>query len=503
VRRPTYDAAGNLSTATYPNGVTHNYTYDTLNRLTNLAVNKAATHVASYAYTLEAAGHRTGVTELSGRRVAYTYDNIYRLMSETVSGATVGPNGAVGYTYDAVGNRLQTTSTLAGVSAGSFTYNSDDRLSTDTYDANGNTTASGGVTNGYDFENHLVQNSAGVTIVYDGDGNRVAKTAGGVTTTYFVDDQNPTGYAQVISWSSSNGNTGKYVFGLERISQVEFVSSSSTTFTNFYVYDGQGSVRALTDTSGAVTDTYDYDAFGNLLHSSGATPNNYLYTGEEFDPDLHTYYLRARYLNPVTGRFLTIDPYLGDLMDPVSLHRYLYAGVDPVNHKDPTGQQFDMISISISIDIDIDIDFTYNQNVIKFGITAAKCIFCLINPGYQLQDVALDLIGADEFGGAMALYNLGNDMIIKGFQEMGRAAAQVYVDTLNDVIPKLKFDIGLADLQIGKLLSSAQFKQIKSYYKLYKKLKGYVDKATKFVDAFASADGDTNCKLFSAIETLF
>jgi hypothetical protein len=46
-----------------------------------------------------------------------------------------------------------------------------------------------------------------------------------------------------------------------------------------------------------VTDTYDYDAFGNLIHSTGTTPNNYLFAGEQFDPDLNLYYNRARYLN--------------------------------------------------------------------------------------------------------------------------------------------------------------------------------------------------------------
>jgi hypothetical protein len=59
---------------------------------------------------------------------------------------------------------------------------------------------------------------------------------------------------------------------------------------NYYIFDGRGSVRALTDGIGNVTETYDYDAFGNLLHTSftgsAATPNNYLFAGEQFDPDL-------------------------------------------------------------------------------------------------------------------------------------------------------------------------------------------------------------------------
>src|SRR5271166_905542 len=82
-----------------------------------------------------------------------------------------------------VGNRTQKTSTLPGMPGGLTNYNANDQLSTDTYDANGNTTQSIGLGYAYDFENHLVQAGAGISIVYDGDGNRVSKTVSGVTTT--------------------------------------------------------------------------------------------------------------------------------------------------------------------------------------------------------------------------------------------------------------------------------------------------------------------------------
>jgi len=87
------------------------------------------------------------------------------------------------------------------------------------------------------------------------------------------------------------------------------------------------------------TDTYDYDAFGNLIHSTGTTPNNYLYSGEQFDPDLGLYYNRARYLNISTGRFWSMDTSEGDDESPLSLHRYLYANSDPVNGRDPSGHE--------------------------------------------------------------------------------------------------------------------------------------------------------------------
>jgi len=108
-------------------------------------------------------------------------------------------------------------------------------------------------------------------------------------------------------------------------------------------------VRQLTNSAGAVTDEYEYDAFGNSFTVSGAIPNNYLYRGEQFDPDLGMYYLRARYYNPATGRFCSRDPKEGQAKIPASLHKYLYAGGDPVNRIDPFGREdfFEFASIVV------------------------------------------------------------------------------------------------------------------------------------------------------------
>jgi RHS repeat-associated protein len=87
-------------------------------------------------------------------------------------------------------------------------------------------------------------------------------------------------------------------------------------------------------TAGAATDTYNYDAFGNKINSTGSTPNNYLYRGEQYDSDLGFYYLHARYYNPLTGRFLSMDPLASQ-----NQKRYEYADADPVNELDPTGDE--------------------------------------------------------------------------------------------------------------------------------------------------------------------
>ncbi|MBI1897640.1 MAG: hypothetical protein HYS04_14105 [Acidobacteria bacterium] len=106
---------------------------------------------------------------------------------------------------------------------------------------------------------------------------------------------------------------------------------------DFYGYDATGSVRQLTDAAGAVTDTYAYDAFGNVVARTGSTPNALLYRAEWYDASLAMYYLRARWYRPQVGRFVTADTYEGEEDEPGSLHRYLYAGADPVNRIDPSG----------------------------------------------------------------------------------------------------------------------------------------------------------------------
>lgn len=328
----TYDPASNLGTVTYANGVESAMTYDALNRISGLS-----TQSTGYLYQRGPSGHLTGATELNGRTLTWNYDSIYRLTNESIASDPTNNNGSVSYSLDPVGNRLSDSSTISGINSVAGTFNADDELSTETYDANGNTLSTGGKSFTYDGENHLTSmNGGAVTIVYDGDGNRVAKTVNGVTTKFLVDDLNPTGYPQVVEELVGGAVTRQYTYGLQRISENQIVSN--TWMQSFYDYDGGGNVRQLTDVTGAVTDTYEYDAFGNALTTTGTTRNVYLYRGEQYDPDLGLYYLRARYYNSNTGRFMSRDPQDGQPEDSASLHKYLYADGDPVNLMDPTGR---------------------------------------------------------------------------------------------------------------------------------------------------------------------
>ena len=236
---------------------------------------------------------------------------------------TVARGNITQYSYDAAGHRTQETDALGHATNFGYDAVGNQLPMTDT---NAHTTQ-------YQYDNHLkTQNSGAVTIVYDGDGNRVAKTTGGTTTAYLVDDRNLTGYAQVLEEMSGGAVQRVYTYGLNRISQ------SQASGTSFYGYDGHGSVRLLTDATGAVTDRYDYDVFGNIISQAETTPNLYLYSGEQNDPNLGLYYLRARYLATGVGRFWVADTFEGSVSLPKSLHGYAYVEDDPVNNQDPSGR---------------------------------------------------------------------------------------------------------------------------------------------------------------------
>ena len=137
------------------------------------------------------------------------------------------------------------------------------------------------------------------------------------------------GYSQVLK--ATNGtDTVYYTRGFELISRREGDVAS------FYLYDGDLSVRALTDESGAITDTLVFDAFGNETEKTGTTANTYGFQGEEQDAT-GLYYLRARYMDPASGTFTSMDTYAGSLSDPMSLHKYLFANSNPVMYSDPSG----------------------------------------------------------------------------------------------------------------------------------------------------------------------
>ena len=339
----TYDNVGNRKTVTLPNGTVTEYFYDDLNRLTGMENRKSTGEtISSYTYTLGPAGNRQAVTENNGRLVNYTYDDLYRLLSEDIVDPVNG-NETIIYTYDDFGNRITKTDADGTIT---YTYDQNDRLITESgplythtfgFDDNGNTLSKSDGTNTtdyvYDFENQLVSVTTGPSTVgygYDADGIRVAKTVDGVATQYRIDKNRD--YAQVLEERDGAGSlTVSYVYGDDLISQ-------KRGLTSYYLYDGQMSTRQLTGSDEAPLNEYIYDAFGNLTSQAGAFENNYLYTGEQYDPNAGFYYLRARYYDQRVGRFVTTDPFVGKMFEPNTLHKYMYANMNPVMNLDFKGE---------------------------------------------------------------------------------------------------------------------------------------------------------------------
>jgi RHS repeat-associated protein len=358
-----YDANGNRTSLAQPNGTVTSYTYDTLNRLTNLTTVHGATTVQSYALTLGLAGNRRQITEGDGTVRAYGYDELYRLTSDTVTIAGLSQY-AKAFVYDDVGNRKSQTTTIGPAGSpgvlvqGTLTYGYDerDRLTSETlganppttygWDADGNlTTKSGEATYAWDRENRLVRvtktDGTVVENAYDFDGTRVQTVttpAGGSpsTTNFLVDTSGALSHV-VAETNASGALVVHYVRGDDLLAVMR-PNGSGGWASRFYHADHIGSVRRLTDESGAITDGYTYSAFGELLGHTGTDPQPYAFTGEPYDPNVGFGYHRARWLSPGVGRFTSMDPLLGDEEDPASLHRFFYARSEPLGRIDPSGK---------------------------------------------------------------------------------------------------------------------------------------------------------------------
>jgi RHS repeat-associated protein len=235
--------------------------------------------------------------------------------------------------YDPVGNRLSLTTKVGVVN---YQYDAANRLTSVngqayTWDDNGNLLNDGLRSYSYDHANRLTQVVSGTLtteFVYNGAGDRVARTVDGVTTGYVLDPA--AGLPQVLQ-ESTDGQTASYLYGHDLLAQYD-----SGTWA-YHLNDGLGSVRQLTDPAGQVVQSYSFSPFGVPLGESGGEP--YGFTGEQWDASAGLVYLRARYMQPSTGRFISRDPFPGYAYSPQSLNRWVYVQNNPVGLVDPSGLQ--------------------------------------------------------------------------------------------------------------------------------------------------------------------
>jgi len=182
----------------------------------------------------------------------------------------------------------------------------------------------------WDFENRLTSvvlpGSGGtVSFKYDPYGRRIQKSSILGTTNYLYDGAN------ILEEIDGAGNVlTRYVQSLG-VDQPLAETRGSTT--SYYEADGLGSITSLSNSSGALANTYTYDSFGNLTASTGTLTNPVRYTGREFDTETGLHFYRARYYDPNAGRFVSEDPI--QFMSGIDF--YTYVSNSPQNFTDALG----------------------------------------------------------------------------------------------------------------------------------------------------------------------
>jgi RHS repeat-associated protein len=219
---------------------------------------------------------------------------------------------------------------------------------TPTYDANGNITSGygGGLTLVYDCENRLTT-AGSVSYAYDWLGRRVSRTVSGGTTTCVYDG------GQIIAEYNGGSLIRKYIYGPGIDNPVAMIRRTSVDNWYYYYTDALGSVRLLTNASGAVVESYTYDPYGTprVMYSAGSDGNwltedvvtytssfltrgnPIMFTGRWWDSTPKLYHYRARDYSPALGRFLQPDP----IGYADSMNLYQYCGNNPINWLDPLG----------------------------------------------------------------------------------------------------------------------------------------------------------------------
>jgi len=169
-----------------------------------------------------------------------------------------------------------------------------------------------------------------VSFKYDPFGRRIEKSSSSGTSVYAYD-----GSDIVEETNSSGAVVARYAQG-QNIDEPLAMLRAGTT--SYYHADGLGSVTSLSNSAGALAQTYGYDSFGKQLSSTGSLTNPFQYAGREFDAETSLYFNRARYYDPAAGRFLGEDP-LGFGGDGVNF--YAYVGNGPTGFTDLFGLSMD------------------------------------------------------------------------------------------------------------------------------------------------------------------
>jgi RHS repeat-associated protein len=316
----TYDQNEAWTGGAAANAVTTTIGYDNAGRVTGTTIAKGTTTLGKLVYTLDAASQITTETSTSlGATRTFTNDAAGRVTKENTTL----------YSYDAAGELTKNGATTQGYDAASqLTTGVVGSTSTAyTFDARGDrtkaTTGTTVATYGYDQVNRLTSYTRGTTTAsytYNGDGLRASKKVGSTTTKFVYDTAE--GLPLVLSDGASF-----YLYGPDGVPFEQVTTAGVVTYLHA---DQLGSIRMITSSTGTSVGTATYTAYGT--RTTAGTTSAFGYAGQYTDTETGLQWLRARYYDPATGQFLTVDP-----LTAATGARYAYAGGNPITGADPSG----------------------------------------------------------------------------------------------------------------------------------------------------------------------
>ena len=162
--------------------------------------------------------------------------------------------------------------------------------------------------------------------------------AKGYTLTEYINDINRENTEVLAEYGSDEKVRQAYTYGESGIG--ERVSVDKSEESSYYLYDGRNSVTGILTETANLTNSYQYDSYGNLTSGTADGVNYYGYNGESTNVKTGLQYLRARYYNAENGTFTTEDSDLGTTKNPLTRNRYAYTSNNPVNYDDPTGHSW-------------------------------------------------------------------------------------------------------------------------------------------------------------------
>ena len=323
-----YDECGNVTRLTYPDDSHVWYTYDKLNRVKTVTVEWQNKMIVAY-YHYDEAGRVTGLDHFNGTYVSYGYDNADRLTDVQNRTAYANPISTYHFALDGNGNRTRITGfePITPVHPGTTTeygYNPErNHLESAgntafTYDDEGQMETAGTHTYTFDALHRLTSVDGGTyTYSYDGKGNRLEAVRNNVVTRYVYDAA-----GNLLAEADADNNiTRYYIYGAGLLAM-------ATPEGKLYCYhfDATGNTVAMTEANQIMVNRYAYTPFGMVAAKDETVPQPFTYVGQYgviSDPS-GFYYMRARYYNPETGRFISEDP-AGFEGGQVNL--YVYAGI--------------------------------------------------------------------------------------------------------------------------------------------------------------------------------